>query len=239
MSTANDDDRRTSRVPIARVQFFSVSLAGFGPTGEGQSLETPFGHAGERLHDWLFETRWWHASTGQPGRQGLAGIDDAFVRQHDPGVGRRDHGLAEGRPARLARALGTGRVGGGPDPHALHPPPFFGPSRDDSMHTCAPPIRDGRAARTFHFIDASPAEAPSAIARVKLRVGMDVPDRVGGRRDPTIPRVSLPRDSATTMQVVVVPIVGGPRAERPLGRACEGPSNGGLRDRGHDLGPRE
>ena len=30
----------------ALVQFFSVSLDGFG-TGEGLSLEAPFGHAGE------------------------------------------------------------------------------------------------------------------------------------------------------------------------------------------------
>ena len=35
---------------LGRVQFFSVSLDGFG-TGEGQSLETPFGHAGDRLHE--------------------------------------------------------------------------------------------------------------------------------------------------------------------------------------------
>jgi hypothetical protein len=35
---------------LARVQFFSISLDGFG-TGEGQSLGAPFGHAGERLHD--------------------------------------------------------------------------------------------------------------------------------------------------------------------------------------------
>ena len=36
---------------LARVQFFSISLDGFG-TGEGQSLDAPFGHAGERLHEW-------------------------------------------------------------------------------------------------------------------------------------------------------------------------------------------
>jgi hypothetical protein len=36
-------------VSLTRVQHFSISLDGFG-TGEGQSLDTPFGHAGERLH---------------------------------------------------------------------------------------------------------------------------------------------------------------------------------------------
>ena len=35
---------------LARVQYFSISLDGFG-TGEGQSRDAHFGHAGERLHD--------------------------------------------------------------------------------------------------------------------------------------------------------------------------------------------
>ncbi|MGM4963041.1 hypothetical protein AB7714_06010 [Tardiphaga sp. 1201_B9_N1_1] len=42
---------------LARVQHVSVSLDGFA-TGEGQSLDAPFGHAGERLHQWMFATRW-------------------------------------------------------------------------------------------------------------------------------------------------------------------------------------
>src|SRR6476659_6010595 len=69
---------------LARVPFFSVSHDGFG-TGEGQSLETPFGHAGERLHEWMFATRWWHERAGELG--GSGGLDDAVVRLHDRGVG--------------------------------------------------------------------------------------------------------------------------------------------------------
>ena len=38
-----------------RVHNFSISLDGFG-TGEGQAADTPFGHAGQRLHEWLFAT---------------------------------------------------------------------------------------------------------------------------------------------------------------------------------------
>ena len=41
-----------------RIHNFSISLDGFG-TGEPQSLEAPFGHAGERLHEWMFATRFW------------------------------------------------------------------------------------------------------------------------------------------------------------------------------------
>jgi hypothetical protein len=62
---------------LARVQFFSISLDGFG-TGEGQSLDAPFGHAGERLHEWMFVTRWWGEMVGQAG--GTGGVDDAFLR---------------------------------------------------------------------------------------------------------------------------------------------------------------
>ncbi len=41
---------------LARVQNFSISLDGFG-TGEGQSHDAHFGHAGDRLHQWMFATR--------------------------------------------------------------------------------------------------------------------------------------------------------------------------------------
>jgi hypothetical protein len=71
-------------VSLARVQFFSVSLDGFG-TGDGQSLDEPMGHAGERLHEWMFATRWWHEMASEPG--GSGGIDAAFLLLHDPGVG--------------------------------------------------------------------------------------------------------------------------------------------------------
>ena len=64
---------------LVRVHNFAISLDGFG-TGEGQSADAHFGHAGDRLHQWMFATRWW-----QPG--GSGGVDDAFTRQHDPGIG--------------------------------------------------------------------------------------------------------------------------------------------------------
>ena len=40
---------------IVRVHNFAISLDGFG-TGAGQTKEAPFGHAGERLHEWMFNT---------------------------------------------------------------------------------------------------------------------------------------------------------------------------------------
>src|SRR4029450_4789083 len=56
----------TPATSLARVQFFSVSLDGFG-TGEGLSHDAPFGHAGDRLHEWMFVTRWWHEMVGERG----------------------------------------------------------------------------------------------------------------------------------------------------------------------------
>lgn len=67
-----------------RVHNISVSLDGFG-TGEGQSLDTPFGHAGNRLHEWFFPTRTFREMQGQP--EGSSGIDDAFASAWGSGVG--------------------------------------------------------------------------------------------------------------------------------------------------------
>ena len=69
---------------LVRVHNFSISLDGFG-TGEPQSHDAPFGHAGERLHGWMFTTRWWHEMVGEPG--GNRGLDDAFAWLHGPGIG--------------------------------------------------------------------------------------------------------------------------------------------------------
>ena len=63
-----------------RVQNFSISLDGFG-TGVPQSLEAPFGHAGERLHEWMFATKFWDEGSGSDG------VDNAFAERHSQGIG--------------------------------------------------------------------------------------------------------------------------------------------------------
>ena len=80
---------------LARVQHVSLSLDGFG-TGEGLSFEAPFGHAGERLHEWMSETRLWHEMLGQTG--GTRGIDDALVRQFTLGIGAEIMGAGKFGP---------------------------------------------------------------------------------------------------------------------------------------------
>ena len=174
---------------LARVQFFSVSLDGFG-TGEGQSLETPFGHAGERLHEWMFATRWWHELQGEPG--GSAGIDDAFLRLHDPGVGAEIMGSRKfGPPDWHERPDWTGWWGPKPP---FHTPVFV------LTHHPRPPI-EMEGGTTFHFVDAPPAEA---LATARAAAGaQDV--RIGG--GVTTIREFVTAGLIDHMHITVVPIV--------------------------------
>src|SRR5437588_9042039 len=89
VSSSRPADRRAlllkeEALSRVRVHNFSVSLDGFG-TGEGQSLDAPFGHAGDRLQQWFFATRTFHAMHGQRG--GGTGVDDAFASNWGPGIG--------------------------------------------------------------------------------------------------------------------------------------------------------
>src|SRR3546814_8871175 len=140
-------DLRSIGMSLARVQNLAISLDGFG-TGEGLSRDRPFGHADERLHEWMFETRWWRERSSQPG--GTGGIDDALVRQHDAGIG--------------AEIMGAGKYGfpgwhddpdwrgwWGPNP------PFHTPVFVLTHHTRPPVEMEGGTA--FHFTAASPADA--------------------------------------------------------------------------------
>ena len=55
-------------MPLARAHNIAVSLDGFA-TGEGQSLDTPFGHAGMRLMEWFFPTATFQGLSGDRERQ--------------------------------------------------------------------------------------------------------------------------------------------------------------------------
>jgi len=180
---------------LTRVQNFSISLDGFG-TGVPQSLEAPFGHAGERLHEWLFANRWGREMIGQTG--GTRGIDDAFSQQFDAGIG--------------AEIMGAGKFG----PPGWHEdpewkgwwgpnPPFHTPTFILTHHSHASIEMEGGT--TFHFIDAPPAEALET-ARAAAD-GQDV--RLGG--GPTMIRDFLAAGLVDHLHVVVVPILLG-RGER-------------------------
>ncbi|MFB9376041.1 dihydrofolate reductase family protein [Kineococcus gynurae] len=175
---------------LVRVHNFSVSLDGFA-TGEGQSLESPFGHAGHRLHEWAFRTRTFRAMFGATG--GSVGVDEAFASAWDGSIG--------------AEIMGRGKFGPQQGPWADHEwrgfwgeePPFRTPVFVLTHHPR--PSLEMAGGTTFHFVDATPAEA-LALAR-EAAGGRDV--RIGG--GPSTVREFLAADLVDHLHVVVVPIL--------------------------------
>jgi dihydrofolate reductase len=178
------------------VHNFSVSLDGYG-TGEGQSLEAPFGHAGVRLHEWFFGTRTFRAMQGEPG--GSTGVDEAFASNWGAGIGAEIMGRNKFGPQRGPWENEEWKGWWGDDP-VFHTPVFV------LTHHPRPSV-EMKGGTTFHFIDASPAEALAA-AR-EAAGGLDV--RIGG--GPATVRQFLAAELIDHMHIVLVPIVLG-RGER-------------------------
>ncbi|WP_152362027.1 dihydrofolate reductase family protein [Microlunatus speluncae] len=170
---------------LTRVHSFSISLDGFG-TGAGQSKDLHFGHAGDRLHQWMFATQSWQQTSGS------RGVDNVFAQEWGPGVG-----------AEIMGAGKFGHPGWEDDPDwkgAWGPnPPFHTPTFILTHHTR--PSIEMEGGTTFHFLDTSPAEALE-IAR-KAADGKDV--RIGG--GPTVIRDFLAAGLIDHMNIVVVPIM--------------------------------
>ena len=173
-----------------RIHNFSISLDGFA-TGEGQALDSPFGHAGHRLHEWMMATRFARREVfGEEG--GTEGFDDAMAVRHGPGIG-----------AEIMGAGKFGHPGWHEDPDwkgAWGPnPPFHTPVFVLTHHTR--PSIEMEGGTTFHFLDASPAEA--------LRTAREAADgkdvRIGG--GPTVIREFLAAGLIDHMHAVVVPIL--------------------------------
>ena len=180
---------------LVRVQNFSISLDGFA-TGEGLSFEEPFGHAGERLHEWMFATRFGRAMLGEPG--GSDGVDNAFAERHDSlGIG--------------AEIMGRGKFGPQTGPWSDlgadeewrgwwgDNPPFHTPVFVLTHHPR--PSVEMEGGTVFHFIDASPQDA---VALAREAAG-DRDVRLGGGA--TMIREFLAAGLVDVAHVVQVPIV--------------------------------
>jgi dihydrofolate reductase len=172
-------------VPLVRVHNFSISLDGFG-AGEPQSLESPFGHAGERLHEWMFATRFWDHDNGRQG------VDDAFAVRHEVGIG-----------AEIMGANKFGPPGWQDDPDWRgwwgEDPPFHTPTYV-LTHRPRPPL-EMLGGTTFHFLDTSPAEA---LAVAQDAAG-DLDVRLGGGASSI--RAFVAAGLVDHLHLVVVPIV--------------------------------
>ena len=178
---------------LLRAHNIAVSLDGFA-TGEGQSLEAPFGHAGMRLMEWFFPTATFQRLTGSRERVAVdpaSTPDDEFARMSWEGIG-----------AEIMGANKFGPPGWHDDPDWRgwwgEEPPFHTPVVVLTHHPRAPLTLTGT---TFHFLDATPHEA-LAHAR-ELAGGLDV--RLGG--GPTSLRSFLAAGLVDLLHVVQVPIL--------------------------------
>ncbi|MER6530875.1 dihydrofolate reductase family protein [Streptomyces sp. NPDC001508] len=179
-----------------RVHNFSVSVDGFA-TGEGQSLDAPFGHAGTRLHEWFFPTRTFQQMLGEP--DGSTGVDDAIAGTWDVGIGAEIMGRNKFGPQRGPWENDDWNGWWGPNP-PFHTPVFV------LTHHPRPSV-EMEGGTTFHFIDATPQEA---LRQAREAAGaLDV--RIGG--GPTTIREFLVEDLIDQLHIAVVPIVLG-RGER-------------------------
>ena len=171
-----------------RVQNLTVSADGFA-TGEGQSLERPFGHVDpSELVGWAFATANWPART-EPG--GSRGLDDYFARDYTHRIG--------------AEIMGRNKFGPQRGPWDDHE--WLGWWGDDPpFHTAVYVLTHHErpsftlADTTFHFLDASPHEAVERASAAAN--GLDV--RLGG--GPTTIRSFLDADLVDDMHIVVAPI---------------------------------
>jgi dihydrofolate reductase len=177
-----------------RAHNLAVSLDGFA-TGEGQSLETPFGHAGGRLMSWFFPTRTFVSMTGHDAEaigKGTAGVDDAFAAASNIGIGAEIMGRNKFAP--LSEPW--------PDPDWQgwwgDEPPFHTPV---IVLTHRPRTDLVLGETTFLFRDATPQEALAEA--VDLAGGRDV--RLGGGA--TTVREFLDAGLVDHLHLVVVPVV--------------------------------
>ncbi len=181
-------------VTTLRVHNLAVSLDGFA-TGEGQSLETPFGHAGGRLMRWFFPTNTFVSMSSHEGEavgEGTHGVDDAFAAATNRGIGAEIMGRRKFGPQVGPWEDESWRGWWGEEP------PFHSPVIVLTHHQ-RPDLVVGET--TFLFRELPPADA-LALA-TELADGLDV--RLGG--GPTVVREFLEADLVDHLHVVVVPIV--------------------------------
>jgi dihydrofolate reductase len=171
-----------------RVHNLSVSLDGF-VAGPRQTLEDPLGVGGERLHDWMWETA--YGKYGRPG--GTTGVDDAWLRRGDEGVGAHVMGRNMFGPVRGPWPDGSWHGWWGEDPPYHHDVFVLTHHARDPL-----PMTGGT---TFHFVtDGLHAAVERALVAAD---GADV--RIGGGAATV--RAALQAGLVDELDVAIVPVV--------------------------------
>lgn len=174
---------------MVRVHNFVVSSDGYA-AGEGQSLETPFGHANPgELMAWAGATASW-PNRADPG--GSRGLDDYLVRDFHRNIGAEIMGRNKFSPYRGPWEDHPEWEGWWGEETPFHTPVFV------MTHHERPPLT--LTDTTFHFVDGSPAEVlEQALAAAE---GKDV--RLGGGANSV--RQFLDAGLIDTLHVAVSPV---------------------------------
>jgi len=151
-------------MPKLRVHNFAISLDGYG-AGPGQGIENGLGVGGERLHEWMFETRGWKKMIGETG--GEEGVDNDFFDRGFEGFGATIMGRNMFGPIRGAWGDEEWRGWWGDNPPYHHPTFVL-------THHPRPPV-EMEGGTTFHFVDAgieaALEQAFDAAAGADVRLG--------------------------------------------------------------------
>jgi dihydrofolate reductase len=147
-----------------RVHNFAISVDGYG-AGPLQSLDNPLGEGGERLHEWVFATRYGRRMIGEEG--GDEGIDERFMVAGDTGIGATIMGRNMFGPVRGPWPDEEWKGWWGDDPPYHHP--VFVLTR----HSRPPLVMQGGT--TFNFvtdgIEAALSRAIEAAGGADVRLG--------------------------------------------------------------------
>ena len=151
-------------MPKLRVHNFAISVDGYG-AGPSQSLDNPLGAGGQRLHEWVFATRYGRRMIGEEG--GEEGIDERFLVAGDTGIGATIMGRNMFGPVRGPWPDEEWKGWWGDDPPYHHP--VFVLTR----HSRPPLMMQGGT--TFNFvtdgIEAALSRAFEAAAGADVRLG--------------------------------------------------------------------
>jgi dihydrofolate reductase len=147
-----------------RVHSIFTSLDGFA-AGPDQDADNPLGVGGQQLTGWIFATEFGHAMMGKTG--GTTGIDDAWLRRGDVGIGAHVMGRNMFGPVRGPWPDESWTGWWGPNPPYHH---------EVFVLTHYPrPSFEMEGGTTFHFVtdglEAAIARATEAAGGQDVRIG--------------------------------------------------------------------
>ena len=177
-------------MPKLRVHNLAMSIDGY-VAGPDQSVDDPLGVGGERLHEWMFATRFWRQVLGQEG--GAEGLDDDLLQRGVDGIGATIMGRNMFGPIRGPWGDEDWRGWWGDEPPYHHPVFVLTHHARDPI-----PMAGGT---TFHFVtDGIEAALEQAVA---AGGGADV--RLGGGA--SVVRQYLRAGLVDELHVPIVPIL--------------------------------